>query len=49
MQQRDNADNKTLTSSVVVDTALAQHSVVLDFTLLEGRAVVGDDHQQTCP
>ena len=37
--------SKDPTSHVVVDTTLAEHRVVLDFRLLQRRAVVGDDDE----
>lgn len=36
---------RILTSSVMVNASLGQHSVVLDLRLLERRTVAGDDHQ----
>lgn len=35
-------------AGVVVYASLGQHRVVLDLTLLQWRAVVGDDHQPGC-
>ena len=37
-----------LTASVVVDTGLGKHGVVLDLGLAHGRAVVADDDQLAC-
>ena len=37
-----------LTSSVVVDTSLGKHGIVLDLRLADGRAVAGDEDQLGC-